>query len=1205
MKLKKLILSGFKSFADRTEFVFDEGISCVVGPNGCGKSNVVDAVKWVLGEQSAKSLRGSEMLDVIFNGSSVRRAAGGAEVTLVFDNADGLLRPNLPDQTDTNADVAVTRRLFRSGQSEYLINKTTCRLRDIREMFMDTGVGVHAYGVIEQGHVEVFLQASHEDRRAVFDEAAGISKYKARRKEATRKLERVEQNLLRLTDVLAEVQRRLRSIKYQAGKARSYQTCTQRLRELKSLHFLSQYHQLSRQRQELQQELDRSSDALAAVNTRIDQLNASHSAASAEVESLEMSARDLRVQIATIGGQITTCQERADANAARVEELAQRAVVLAARCEEMEAKAASIEEDLARRSEQLRETEKLSADLSARYESQREAQRGAEVGISRLEADLEDEKNGTMDLIRRAAQLHNEVQASAIRQDSLNGRRDRLHERSEELAGGIGQLLTERAQMEAKRDDLQEALAATKDRLEQANQLNRSAIEDEHGLQENLSAAREQRSALASRAHALQEMQQRREGLGAGARHVLEARRAGRLGCIRGILGDFLQADVEHAPLIEAALGGADQQLIAMTLAEVTAAADEMAEALGKNAAAEVWCLDRLEPLGDDFDAARVDGFVARAIEWVRFDPWIAPAAWRMLGKTLVVESLDHAKAAAEIAPRGYRFVTTRGEVLEADGRVRFGSANRAAGVVTRRSELIDLEGRISKLDAEIEDLASRCRTARGRCEHAEQVVHGLRTSVYEDSMELTACTGRLEQIDDQIAELKREQPIVAGDLQHLAEEIERAVRAEHEAREKAAELEELQRQRQQRAAELEQEISAARSSLAERSEQMTELKVSLGEAREKAAALKETISSIGRQQDQMARDLQSARSEMGLNRQQREEAEAAVADARRRIEELYSRHESLTRDSEDMEETRGGLRDKIDEIDRALAEQRKTHNEASERLNACRVDISKADADIANLISRASDDMGMDLVELIKDYSHDEERDWAAVADEVRQLDEKIKRLGNVNLDAIAEQDELEAREALFEGQIKDVQDSHRRLNELIRRINKESRQRFSDTFDEVRENFQGLFRKLFGGGRADILLTNPDDVLESGIEILARPPGKDLRSLSLLSGGEKTMTALALLFSIFKSRPSPFCLLDEVDAALDEANTERFSRLVQEFVESSQFVIISHAKRTMSMANVLYGVTMQEPGVSKRISVRFEQADKMLEEDLQPVGA
>lgn len=1204
MKLKKLIAYGFKSFADRTEFVFDEGISCIVGPNGCGKSNVVDAVRWVLGEQSAKSLRGSEMMDIIFSGSSARRPSGHAEVTLVFENADGVLQPNLPDQQSPPAQVAITRKLFRSGQSEYLINKITCRLRDIREMLMDTGVGAHAYAVIEQGQIDAFLQASHDERRAIFDEASGISKYKARKKETMRKLERVEQNMLRLGDVLGEVERRLRSIKYQAGKARNYQAYSEQLNELKSLFVLSQYHLFSQNRKELERTLDQGTDSLAAINTRIDQYDSAFNATEAETEDLERTARDLRVQIATIGGQITTWQERQEANKTRIQEFADQSVVLAGRCEELEAKIETFKEELLQRQQQKQVVENQTTELNEKYESLRQAHHDNELKISKLEADLADEKNGTMDLIRRAAQFHNEVQASAIRQDNLSAQRERLTGRAKDIAQSARQLLTERATVETKLNEVTETLDATRQRLEKANDSNRRATDSEHELQRELSASREERSGLQSRVKTLGEMQQRLEGVGTGVKRVLDAGNKGSLACIRGMLGDFLHADVEFAPLIEAALGQTDQQLIATSFDELSAASDELANVLGKNASVEIWCLDRIANWADDFDASQCPQVMARAIDWVRFEPWVATAVWKVLGRTLIVETLADAKTVAKIAPAGYRFVTKQGEVLEANGLVRLGWANRTAGVVTRRSELAELRNQLEKLTARIETLENQRQSARGQREHLEKVMQSLRTAVYEDSMEQTSCKGRLGQLDGQIADLKREEPIIAGDLRNLAEEIESAVKAQHEAKEKSEELKNLHDQRQEQIKQLEQQVADARAGRNQRLDEMTEVKVALAQAREKSLAIRDTLASLTRQQDQMTRDFETSKAEIETNRQRRAEAEAAIEKAANEIETLYSRHETLNRDAEDIEESRTSLKEKLDEIRLQLVQQRKAQEQANEQVNTCRVKLGEIDANITNLITRTFDELGMDLLEHFKDYSHDEQRDWDAVAEQIKELDGKIKRLGNVNLDAITEQDELEVRQALYNGQIKDIQESHHQLDELIKRINRQSRQLFQETFDAVRENFQGLFRKLFGGGRADILLTNPDDVLESGIDIVARPPGKELRSLTLLSGGEQTMTALALLFSIFKAKPSPFCLLDEVDAALDEANTERFSHLLTEFIDSSQFIVISHAKRTMSMANVLYGVTMQEPGVSKRISVKFEDAEKHLEKDLQPVG-
>ncbi|MGB2823364.1 MAG: hypothetical protein WBF17_20445, partial [Phycisphaerae bacterium] len=539
------------------------------------------------------------------------------------------------------------------------------------------------------------------------------------------------------------------------------------------------------------------------------------------------------------------------------------------------------------------------------------------------------------------------------------------------------------------------------------------------------------------------------------------------------------------------------------------------------------------------------------------------------------------------------------------DGRVRFGAANRAAGVVTRRSELAQLRVGLAELDERIDRLEGRCLADRDELRHLEELQQALRTATYEANTERVECQTRLGQLVEQVETLSRERPVVSGDLASLAAEIDETVRAEHDARRKAEELEDVNTRRQGEIERLEEEIAEARHRQEAVAEKMTEMKVALAAMDEKRRAAGDALEAARHQVEAMRRDLDTDRRQIDLDRRRKAEAEGAIAQARQEVDRLYALQEQLNRESEELDESRSGLSERIEEIRGQLVERRKAHTAAGEQVNAVKVELNEVEVRIENLITRASDEMGMDLLGLSRGYEHDDERDWDAVEGEIQELRGKIERLGNVNLDAIGEQEELEQRRGFLGGQLSDVEESRRQLNALIRRINRESREMFLATFEVIRGHFQALFRKLFGGGRADIMMIDPENVLESGIEIIARPPGKELRTLSLLSGGEKTMTALSLMFSIFKSRPSPFCLLDEVDAALDEQNTERFVRLVGEFVENSQFLVISHAKRTMSMADVLYGVTMQEPGVSKRISVRFEDAGEKMEEQLEPVAA
>ena len=1204
MKLKKLILAGFKSFADRTEFEFDDGISCVVGPNGCGKSNIVDAVKWVLGEQSAKSLRGSEMLDVIFNGSSTRRGSGMAQVTLVFDNDQGLLRPMIQGEEQICDVISLSRRLYRSGQSEYLINKQPCRLRDVREMLMDTGIGVDAYSVIEQGQVSAFLQASQDDRRAIFDEVAGISKYKARKREAMRKLERVEQNMLRLTDILAEVEKRLRSIKLQAGKARNYQIHAERLKELKSLHFLAQYYELTGHRRQLQSRLDTAHDALAALEGRIKQLESTASGAEVEIADLEQSARDRQARLAATSGRINTSRQRSEMLSRQVKQLGELIVSASHRSEQLQAKAETLADEVARREAESAGIRAQLGQLAESHDAVGDEHAAGVTAIAHVGARLEDEKAGTVDILRRTAQLHSEITSHGVRRESLRGQRSRLTDRAEQISETLRRQLTERAELETKLGDVRAVLAAAEDRLAQTRASAKTLAAGERALHSQLSAAREQRSAVLSRTEVLEEMEARMEGIATGVQRVLQERRRGELPSVIGMLGDFIETDVEHAAVVESALAGAAQQLLMANYAELSEIADRLREMLGEGGAIEVTCLDRLGSWWSDFDVSSCPHVLGRVIDGVRFPARLAPLMWRVLGGTLIVASLDDAVLAARDAPRDARFVTLAGEVLEPDGAVRFGAGNRGGGVIARHSELADLAARREELDVRIAALDEKCTSAREELKHLQHVEQSVRTAIYEANTERVEADSRLTQLTEEIDKLQQEQPVVTEDLRSLAEEIETTVRAEHDARQRADELERIEAERESAIANLTERLAAAGRRQDELSQKMTELKVTLASAQQKRTALEEVLEDLRRQREQVDQELESSDAEIEGNRQRRGEAQSGIENADREVEQLTVERAALQQEADEFEESCAGLRQKLQAAREQLTQQRGLRNEAGESLNAARVESGEADVRIENLIARANDEMDMNLPELYQQYEHDEARDWDAVGVEIQELRRKMERLGNVNLDAISEQQELEQRRQHFADQIHDVQDSERQLHDLIRRINRESRDRFVETFGQVRENFQVLFRKLFGGGRADIMLMDPDDVLESGIEILARPPGKDLRNMTLLSGGEKTMTALALLFSIFRTRPSPFCLLDEVDAALDEANTERFTTLVDEFVKTSQFIIISHAKRTMSMANVLYGVTMQEPGVSTRISVRFEDVGHKLDEQLEPVA-
>ncbi len=1241
MKLKALTLFGFKSFSNKTTFEFHDGVTCVVGPNGCGKSNLVDAFKWVLGEQSAKSLRGGGMLDVIFSGTAQRRSSGYAEVTLVFacaadwpgsgNSPNGLYIPAADDAQKPQAEehtITVARKLYRSGESEYLLNNKVVRLRDIREMFMDTGVG--GYSLIEQGRVEAFLQASSADRRIVFDEAAGISRYKARKAEAIRRLERVEQNLLRLTDILSEVQKRLRSIKYQAGKARSYQKYSDRLAELRSLFSLAQYHDLVARRRDVQAQADTLTDAMASVTAQTGRLEASETTTETELADLSRKAHDLEGAISELDGQIIAARQRGQMLSARSEELTDAIAADTSRCEQLEAKAATNDQESADARDRLEAVADELTELIRQAEAASDASTAAAEAVRQLRGQLEDEKNGTIDLLRRTAQLHNEINTYSLHRENLHASRQRLTGRSEEIAKSLEDILSRRSAAQTKLSAVEAVLTDSQARLDKTQQDARSGADDAEAMASDLSGAQQAHSGLVSRRSVLEQMQQRGEGLGEGVRRVLAAAKEGNTPFdetqgrpfVLGMLGDFIETDVARAGVIEAALGGASQWLIAESAGQIAESAGKIRQIAGDADGVEFICLDRIPcrqaggPSADERPIGPADGVIARAADLVRCtDERMVPVIERLLATTLVVETLS---AAFDLAGRlggDWRFVTTAGDVLETDGRLRLAAEpaagqNRSVGPIWQKSELADVDRKLRENQTRVDELSRQLEKVRSEQKHTEELVHSLRTAVYEANTERVSCRGLLERFDEQVGELKREAPLVADEVRRLADEIESACAGERQSKAGAAELDAARTRREAEVTRLNDAVADATKRQESLASEATATAVALASAQQKHSAGQENLQRLDQQGESLARELTALREQINQTRNRRTEARNGAAEAHEKIQTSVKQKADLGREMEETSISCGTLAERLGEIKKQLADERKKHDDLSAQSSDIRVKLGEIEVRIEEIISRTSEELNIDLPAAYADYTHDEQRDWEAVRTEIGELRGKIDRLGNVNLDAIDEQEQLQQREKFLSEQTADIRDSQKQLANLIKRINAESRKRFEESFQAVRSHFNELFRKLFGGGKADILLTDPDNVLESGIEIVARPPGKELRSISLLSGGEKTMTALALLFSFFKARPGPFCLLDEVDAALDEQNTERFTQLVREFLATSQFVIITHAKRTIAMADQIYGLTMQQPGVSTPISVRFEDATKMIEQapktrKAQPVGA
>ncbi len=1192
MQLKKVILYGFKSFADKTEFEFGDGVTVVVGPNGCGKSNVVDAIKWVLGEQSAKSLRGGQMLDVIFNGTGSRKSMGCAEVSLVFSNSSGLIA------IDQN-EIKVTRRLYRSGESEYLINEKACRLKDIREMFMDTGVGADAYSIIEQGKVESLLQASKDDRRAIFEEAAGISKFKSRKKEAQRKLERTEQNMLRLADIIAEVDKRLRSIRYQAGKARNYQTYVARLKELRLNQFLAEYHQLLGQNHQTEQELAGLNDELAGVSAQSQRTQTRLSELDHLLDRMQRDLHEADNEILQCTSQISNQQDRIDMGHRRLAELQEQIKRHTEQTQSLRGQIALLQEQLAADQRLLDEAQAALAQQQEQLQERQAARQQHILALNERRAQMDDEKSGLMDIVRRTAQLHNEISSLNFRRDSLLGQKDRLHTRSGQISTDLEKLLTDRAQLEQKSRQIQAHLEASQTQLDDRRQQLAKVSEEKLACSENLATAKEHRSGLLSRRELLADMEARLEGVDAGVKYILEQRRRNpdNYYYIKGMVAELIRADVKYAPSIEIALSSTAQHLVATSSQAILEENARLEELPGR---VRMICLDELPPFQDGYDFNRHPEVLARLMDVVHVAPDSEAMAWHLLGKTVLVDTLDAALRLKQVVPSGYRFVTAAGELVEADGTVHVGPAAAQTGLISRKSELRQLEQDIADADERILALQHQAEQYASQATHLEKNLQDLRTVIYETRTEDVETRSRLEQIDGNVNRLKQEQPLITSEITVLETQIEESVAHQATSEQNLAQLQNDNTLRQQRVDALQADIDAATQRDQELLDAITDIKVQVGQTQQQRLALAEKRASLELQLRQSEHTLKTLETDLTHARDNVTAGERSILQAESTIAELFLKRQDLQQQIKiKRTEADGFLQEKEQLLDTAR-QQRRRSEELAEKIHQTQMQANENRLREENLRLRTQEELSLNLEEAYRDYQH-QDIDFQAVAAEIDDLRGKIDRLGNINLDAIAEQDELEKRSEYLTGQLKDLEQSRRDLEKLIEKINVESEQLFRNNFETIRVNFSELFRKLFGGGRAEVILEDPNNILECGIEIVARPPGKQLQSISLMSGGEKTMTAVALLMAIFKSKPSPFCLLDEVDAALDEANTERFTLVVREFIKESQFIIITHARRTMAIADIIYGVTMQEQGVSKKVSVRFSGDEPVADDGTQ----
>ncbi|MGD1916999.1 MAG: chromosome segregation protein SMC [Phycisphaerales bacterium] len=1276
MRLAKLTLNGFKSFADRTEFHFDDPVTGIVGPNGCGKSNVVDALKWVLGERSSKSLRGKEMLDVIFAGSAARKPAGMASVTLTFENP--LLESSpieteadqhpVVDELDEDADVVaaiedaedagsvladrrtvgrglpidtdvveVERRLYRDGGSQYLINNKRCRLKDIRDLFLDTGVGADAYSIIEQGRVDAMLLANPQERRTIFEEAAGIARYRQRRVESVRKLDRAERNLAVTREQLANTERRLKIVRGQAAKARRFVELDADLKAWRAARALAQHDALKTAVERIHADMEASREQREAAEAELAELDAKrqeadlrrHEAAQAlRADEEQLAEANQAVQRATHQRELAErsaedALNRLDADGQRlatVEEAAERAEVQSQRVAE---RVAAVAEQLADAERVLEQASQARQRAQQEVASQRQAHAEKRMEVERIERDqlaararIEEERRQASQLDAKAEQAEKELAT--------------LDEDANRASARRAEALNQAQSLESRRS----ASAADAERLEQDAA---SLGEGRSNQAQQVKELEQRRLRLETRHHAVSEVLASREGLGQPAREVLDqAARGERFTTVIAPLAELVRVPIEHAPQVEAALGPLLSALVVPSLdampsredlETLTGRVSFVPLGLGVPAVNErpdhaafpaLRASGRLLPLRE---VAGVDESACRAAD---VDPTsVSGLLDVLLHDCWRTNDLESAALLAGGPLRGATIADENACVLRHPGVVSAGPLNgdadgngQAMGVLQRRAELEQLTSELQNATQELDREQARLRDLDQRAGDLAQQQTAVQRTLNELAQSKLKAESEAERAGDEFDRLDRQR-------QRAIDEREAARSSSAQAREKVADLEKKleslasilgdERQALETIAEAAERAERDADSLAEA---LTVARVStstLGEqitaARREAAAVRESAESHRASQRELEAQVQRAREQAQDHQKAAREAAAEIESLQQRVEGVRSGIDGKRSALHDAQEASLGLERSVDTSRRRASEVDKAWHDLELRGR-------EAEIRLENLVQRTHDEDGLELEAELPGYrealGEDETGTMRAVGDQesgeaIQTLKAAIDKLGSVNLGAMDEEGQLADKNEELAAQVEDIDTARARLEVLIEQLNEASRHRFGDMLEKLQESFagdNGLFRQLFGGGRAEIRLmplvrevdgqkafTDEIDLLESGIEIVARPPGKQPRSISQLSGGEKAMTAVALLLAIFQSKPSCFCVLDEVDAALDDANVDRFSRVVSEFSTQSNFIVITHHKKTMAMCDRMHGVTMQERGVSTRVGVRFDQ--------------
>ena len=1165
MRIEKIELIGFKSFADKTTFALHPGITCIVGPNGCGKSNIVDAFRWVLGEQSAKSLRGEKMEEVIFNGSVTKKPKGMAEVTMVISGLNGAGSNNGQGQSDH---FTVTRRLYRSGESEYMINKSTCRLKDIKDVFLDTGLDFKSYSILEQGRIGEILNSKPLERRFIIEEVAGVMKYKVRKAEALSKLESSRLNLVRINDIIAEVKKQINILDRLAKKAERYRKLSSELHAIELKIARKEYQQIKESFGLIIAEYNSLKEKEAVesagiterenrTETRRVSLLEKEKALEAVQNTFQMMERDIadiEREIAVARNDISNLEEYHEKLLHQGEDMDQRSIDISAKYEELQINSSRISEEMESQAERLKEkTENL---------------RSIEESLSDKEELIEDKRREIFRVSDETSKLRNELSRQESLLESLYRREDtsvresgdsrRMIEEIESAISGVESEIhgrnNEALLLKEKKEILTEEFATTKARLGE--------------LSQTLSEAREELASCISRMDSLKEIvfdQPTRELLreNAGIRLISS-------------VSDVLDVMAEYEKAIESALSEKAESFILESLDDI-----ELAISALRGKSVDKTAFITASPLPSVPGGTLPEGVIGRALDFVKPREGYAQVAENLLGNVLIVRDLKAAFDLKAVAG-SYSFATLTAEVVEPSGAVVIGGEK---GIFRRKREIRELEDQIAEKKAFIEQTSDRMRTMQNSILEKEEAIKGVDASMHACEKEISLSKLTVEKYMEDRERMSRKLSYLSIELEEITREKEAVTTAIMKTEDQAKAVEARKADMETELLNLQESIAQKKSEIEGYRSEVTDLRLEAASNRERLEAVRNEMESSSKLLEELRQRKESLRSEV-------EAVLARVSQRREGISEQEDKLRKLVADADLLRQDISLKKEEIEKenedliiVEQELRRLRQQHSQMTTRLSELDVLKTEHKMRIENLTENVRNNYGVEIETLeLAEVTEEEEA-------KLVELRSKIQEMGPVNLGTLDEYEELKTRYDFMTKQQDDLNKSIAELEEAISKINSTTKKKLREAFEALRVKFAEVFVTLFGGGKAELVLTDEHNILETGIDIIAQPPGKKLQNLHLLSGGEKALAALSLQFASFLIKPTPLCILDEADAPLDESNTDRYSKMIESLAKETQFIVVTHNRTTMGVAQHLYGVTMEEAGVTKVISMQLAE--------------